>query len=61
MLTVKQCIEGAWNDSHAFMVLNDDVEHADETGGGKWSLRQCIFLTGSRKTVPLACRLKDCI
>jgi len=46
------------------MVLNDDAEHWDPTGGGKvesqaekkWSLHQYNFLAGSRKTVPLACR-----
>jgi hypothetical protein len=32
MRTVKQCM---WKDSHAFMALNDDVEHSDQTGGGK--------------------------
>jgi hypothetical protein len=25
----------AWNNSHAFMVLNDDAVHLDQTGGGK--------------------------
>jgi hypothetical protein len=30
----------AWNDSHAFFVLNDDVEHFDQTGGEKLSLQQ---------------------
>jgi len=25
----------AWNDSRAFMVLNDDAEHSDQTGVGK--------------------------
>jgi len=25
----------AWNNSHAFMVLNDDAVHSDQTDGGK--------------------------
>jgi len=29
-----------WNDSHAFVVLNDDAEHFNQTGGEKWSLQQ---------------------
>lgn len=25
----------AWNGSHTFMVISDDAEHSDQTGGGK--------------------------
>jgi len=35
MRTVNSAFKWAWNNSHAFMVLNDDAEHSDETGGGK--------------------------
>jgi hypothetical protein len=34
----------AWNDSHAFVVLNDDAEHFDQTDEAKWSLQQYKFL-----------------
>ena len=26
-------LKWAWNDSHAFVALNDDTEHSDQTGG----------------------------
>ena len=54
-------LKWALNDSHAFMVLEDDAEHSDQTGGEKWSLHDYNFLAGSRKTVPLACRSGDWI
>jgi len=35
MRTVNSALKWAWNYSHAFMVLNDDAVHSDQTGTGK--------------------------
>ena len=61
MSTENSALKLAWNNSHAFMVLNDNAVHSDQKAEEKWSLDQYNFLAGSRKTVPLACRSKDWI
>jgi len=43
------------------MVLNDDAVHLTKQAEEKWSLYQYNFLAGSRKIVPLVCRLEDWI
>jgi len=35
MFTVNSALKWAWNNLRAFVVLNDDAVHSDQTGRGK--------------------------
>ena len=37
-----------WNNSQAFVVLNDDAVHWDQSAEEMWSLHQYNVLAGSR-------------